>query len=78
MNVVAKYMDSVWDVKSDAKVLKTMLRQEGLAEDNLGKKNEAIKDFGVSYVTATEEDEEDEIETVTADQLRPVGELLER
>lgn len=72
------YMDSVWDVKSDAKVLKTMLRQEGLAEDNLGKKNEAIKDFGVSYVAATEEDEEDEIETVTADQLRSVGELLER
>lgn len=72
------YMDSVWDVKSDAKVLKTMLRQEGLAEDNLGKKNEAIQDFGVSYVTATEDDEEDDIETVTAEQLRPVGQLLEK
>lgn len=72
------YMDSVWDVKSDAKVLKTMLRQEGLAEDNLGKKNEAIQDFGVSYVTATEDDEEDDIETVTAEQLRPVGQFLEK
>lgn len=73
------YMDSVWDVKSDAKVLKTMLRQEGLAEDNLGKKNEAINtNFGVEYVTATQEDDDDEIETVTADQLRPVSQLLEK
>lgn len=30
------YQDSVWDVKSDAKVLKTMLKQEGLAADELG------------------------------------------
>jgi len=79
------YMDSVWDVKSDAKVLKTMLRQEGLAEDNLGKKNEAINtNFGVEYVTAGNEydsmnsAEDDEIETVTAEQLRPVSQVLER
>lgn len=29
------FQDSVWDVTADAKVLKTMLQQEGLAEDDL-------------------------------------------
>ena len=29
------YRDSVWDVKSDAKVLQTMLKQEGLAADDM-------------------------------------------
>ena len=70
------HLEPLGDLESDAKVLKTMLRQEGLAEDNLGKRGDAITDFGVSYVTEAEE--EDEIETVTSDQLRPVSQVLER
>lgn len=55
------YQNSVWDVKSDAKVLQTMLRQEGLAADELAEAGGAgdtgilkeVTDFGSDIAVAT-------------------------
>ena len=47
------YQNSVWDVKSDAKVLQTMLRQEGLTSDELAGLVDEVEDFGMAY-TASE------------------------
>lgn len=66
------FMNSVWDVKSDAKVLKTMLRQEGLAEDGLAKKSDEITDFGVGYVEG-DEDDDDTFSVPKADKVTQVS-----
>ncbi|MCR5800251.1 MAG: 5-bromo-4-chloroindolyl phosphate hydrolysis family protein [Lachnospiraceae bacterium] len=62
------YRTSVWDVKSDAKVLQTMLKQEGLTNDGM-RKDTGVTDFGTQFAKAPT------LQTVTEDELRPVEEV---
>lgn len=50
------FQSSVWDVTAEAQVLKTMLRQEGLAQDNLGEQRSSA-----SVWTESQEDEEENL-----------------
>jgi len=47
------YQSSVWDVTAEAKVLKTMLQQEGLAEDDL-----TLGSYKIGHEEDTEQEEE--------------------
>ena len=52
------FQNSVWDVKAEANVLKTMLRQEGLADDRFVSKSGNADLLNEPAVVSEEEDDD--------------------